>query len=58
MDCPRCGREGTLTQYALGDRTAAVCERCGFVGVPVDHESERKKRESWEDALTRFFGDS
>lgn len=56
MECPRCGREGSLARYSLGERVTVACERCGYVGVPVDHESEPDERESWETALRRFFG--
>ncbi|MFB6170334.1 MAG: hypothetical protein ABEJ06_04220 [Haloarculaceae archaeon] len=57
MECQRCGTEGSLARYALGERVAVACERCGYVGVPVDHESEPAERESWEAALRRFFGE-
>ena len=52
MDCPRC--ETTLETYALGDSEAEVCERCGYVGVTVEHEREPVEFESWQEALRRF----
>jgi Zn-finger nucleic acid-binding protein len=52
MNCPRC--ETTLETYTLGDHDADVCERCGYVGVSVEHESERMEMESWSEALRRF----
>lgn len=52
MVCPRCG--GRLETLSLGGREAHVCEDCAYVGVPVDHESERDDPESWETAIRRF----
>jgi hypothetical protein len=52
MDCPRCG--GRLDRYELADRVEAVCTDCGYVGVPVDHESECPADESWTDAVDRY----
>lgn len=52
MECPRCDR--TLDRYALGGREAVACERCGYIGVPVEHRGERREVESWDDALSRF----
>ncbi|MFC6976107.1 zf-TFIIB domain-containing protein [Halomicroarcula sp. GCM10025709] len=54
MDCPRCG--DPLESYRLGDSETAACGSCAYLGVPVDHKSEDRKRESWDDALDRFNG--
>lgn len=53
MDCPECG--GSLAAYALRGREAAVCERCGWVGIEADHRGEAASAESWDDALHRFY---
>ncbi|PSP82343.1 hypothetical protein BRC83_09450 [Halobacteriales archaeon QS_1_68_17] len=53
MDCPRCGAQ--LLTYSLDERTAFVCEDCGYVGVPADHEPEPEPEESWGEALERFY---
>ena len=52
MECPRCG--GTLTRYTLGEREAAGCEECAYVGISVDHTAEHGPPESWDDAIDRF----
>lgn len=51
MECPRCG--SPLERYTLGDRSAIVCEACGYAGVPVDHHGERQTAETWAKALSR-----
>ncbi|PSQ60345.1 hypothetical protein BRD18_01275 [Halobacteriales archaeon SW_7_71_33] len=51
MACPRCG--GRLERYELSDRVEAACVDCGYVGVPVDHGSERARQESWAAAMER-----
>jgi len=53
MDCPRCG--GTLSSYRLADAETVACDDCIYVGVPVDHTSEGHQRESWTEALDRFY---
>lgn len=52
MECPRCGAD--METYSLGGREAQACESCNYVGVPVEHQSEREKPETWADALSRF----
>lgn len=52
MECPRCG--GRLRSYQLGDANSQACEDCAYVGVFVDHRSQRENPESWDDALSRF----
>ncbi|MFC7076270.1 TFIIB-type zinc ribbon-containing protein [Haloarcula halophila] len=52
MDCPRCG--DPLESYRLGDSETVACGNCSYLGVPVDHKSESRRRESWDDALDRF----
>lgn len=52
MDCPRCDRQ--LERYALDGREAVSCDRCGYIGVPVEHRGELRDVESWDDAITRF----
>ncbi len=52
MDCPRCG--GRLDRYELADRVEASCDDCGYVGVPVDHGSERPTDEPWTDVVERY----
>jgi uncharacterized Zn finger protein (UPF0148 family) len=52
MDCPRC--EAPLERYVMTGRETLGCERCGYVGVPVEHASERREAESWEAAIERF----
>ena len=52
MDCPRCS--GSLETYALAGHEAEACDRCGYVGVAVSHESEPVELESWQEALERF----
>lgn len=56
MNCPRCGAR--LVRYSFGTQDAVVCEPCGYVGVDVEHESERVEMESWDDALRRFREDT
>ncbi|WP_440990206.1 zf-TFIIB domain-containing protein [Haloarchaeobius baliensis] len=51
-ECPRCG--SSLSAYSLSDVEAYGCDSCGWVGVPVDHQSEPKRLESWQDAIQRF----
>lgn len=51
-ECPRCG--SSLSSYSLSDVQAYGCDSCGWVGVPVDHQSEPKRLESWQDAIQRF----
>jgi len=55
MTCPRCG--DTLEAYSLSGREAEICESCGYVGVSVAHDSERREVESWNEALERFYED-
>ncbi|WP_324757465.1 zf-TFIIB domain-containing protein [Haloarcula montana] len=52
MDCPRCG--DPLESYRLGNSETTACGNCSYLGVPVDHKSESRRRESWDDALDRF----
>ncbi|WP_255170786.1 zf-TFIIB domain-containing protein [Natrononativus amylolyticus] len=52
-DCPRCG--SALERLELGEVETIACGRCGFADVPVDHESDRPRLESWRDALERFY---
>ncbi|ERG88020.1 MAG: hypothetical protein J07HX5_00161 [halophilic archaeon J07HX5] len=54
MDCPRCG--GPLSTFAVEttDRSAVVCEACGFAGVAASHRGEERNPESWERAVERF----
>jgi predicted flap endonuclease-1-like 5' DNA nuclease len=53
MDCKRCS--GPLEAYRLGGRRAAICQRCGWVGVKASlrGEGQREPPESWDDALGR-----
>lgn len=53
MDCPECG--GRLVDYRLGDRGAVGCEDCGYVGIDAEHRGRPTERESWDDALERFY---
>jgi hypothetical protein len=55
MDCPRC--ETPLESYTLYGTEAVSCERCGYLGVTVEHRSEPKEMESWQAALDRFNGE-
>lgn len=50
--CPRCG--SSLSSYSLSDVEAYGCDSCGWVGVPVDHQSEPERLETWQDAIQRF----
>lgn len=52
MNCPRCG--GTLEVYRLGDGESRSCQDCQYVGIEVEHASEGRRSESWDDALERF----
>lgn len=52
MECPRC--DSPLERYALGGREAVSCDRCGYIGVPVEHRGELRDVESWDDAVSRF----
>ena len=56
MDCPQCGT--ALTTLSLQGHEALVCERCGYVGIDADHHGNRHPRESWHDALRRFYDES
>jgi Zn ribbon nucleic-acid-binding protein len=54
MECPRCGAD-RLQRYELDGREAISCERCGYLGIPVNHASNgSREAESWEEALARF----
>ena len=53
MDCPECG--GPLSDYRLGDRAAVGCDDCGYVGIDAEHRVPRVDRESWADAIARFY---
>ena len=53
MDCPECG--GPLSDYRLGDRAAVGCDDCGYVGIDAEHRVPRVDRESWADAIERFY---
>lgn len=55
-DCPRC--EAALTTFTLSGIEAFTCEKCGYVGVEVDHSGEPTGVESWDDALQRFHDNS
>lgn len=52
MECPRCGAD--VTVYRLGSAVSRSCTDCEFVGITVDHHSQRDDTESWDTALTRF----
>jgi transcription elongation factor Elf1 len=54
MNCPRC--DGTLVTFALeaSDRSAVVCESCGFTGISASHAADERDIESWEQAMGRF----
>ena len=52
MQCPRCG--SGLDTYTLDGRETVSCERCGYMGVPVDHRGEPQLVESWEEAVSRY----
>lgn len=54
MNCPRC--DDTLVTFALevSERSAVVCESCGFTGIPASHTGDRREIESWEQAMGRF----
>lgn len=51
--CPRCG--GPVEGFELAGHEASVCPDCGYIGVPVDHGSDREDPESWGTALERFY---
>ncbi|GGL48269.1 hypothetical protein [Halocalculus aciditolerans] len=54
MECPRCG--GAVTEFTLGERSAVVCEDCGYSGVPADlHAEQLDGEESWSEAIARFY---
>jgi hypothetical protein len=53
MHCPRCG--GDFETYTMWGRDATVCGSCGYVGVSVEHKSDREERESWDHAIRRFY---
>jgi len=38
----------------LGRETQS-CLRCNYLGVPVEHTSDRDDPESWDDAISRFY---
>ncbi|MDZ7730474.1 MAG: hypothetical protein U5K37_05505 [Natrialbaceae archaeon] len=52
-ECPRC--QSPLERLTMGDITTVTCSRCGYADVPVTHESEREREESWQDAIRRFY---
>jgi transcription elongation factor Elf1 len=54
MDCPRC--DDTLVTFALeaSERSAVVCESCGFTGISTSHTTETEEIESWAQAMGRF----
>ncbi|WP_254862624.1 hypothetical protein [Halovivax gelatinilyticus] len=52
-DCPRC--QSPLERLSLADSETVSCQRCGFADVPVEHEAEWEKPESWRDAMRRFY---
>jgi ribosome-binding protein aMBF1 (putative translation factor) len=53
MVCPRCG--GSLTAYELSGAETVSCEDCAYIGVSVDHTSTDGQRESWDEAIDRFY---
>lgn len=52
-ECPRC--QSHLERLSLGEVTTVACNRCGYADVPVDHDAEPSDRESWRDAIQRFY---
>lgn len=52
MDCPRC--ESALDRYEFQGRVAYGCDRCGYIGIPVEHKGSLRPVESWNDAIERF----
>lgn len=52
MDCPRC--ESALDRYEFQSRVAYACDRCGYIGIPVEHTGSLRPVESWDDAIRRF----
>jgi hypothetical protein len=54
MECSRCG--GRLETYALNGSEACVCEDCGFVDTPFEHDDvEFDDPEPWSTAIERFY---
>lgn len=53
MVCPRCG--GSLIAYELSDAETVSCDDCSYIGVSVDHTSTDGERESWDEAIDRFY---
>lgn len=54
MACPQC--EGPLEEYVLGESRAVHCERCGYVGIEVDHHPEpRGTVTSLAEAVERYL---
>lgn len=39
----------------MGGRETQSCQRCNYLGVPVEHTSDRDDPESWDDAISRFY---
>ena len=52
-ECPRC--QARLERLTLGEATTVACSRCGYADVPVEHEAEWEKPESWREAINRFY---
>ncbi|WIV67275.1 zinc finger domain-containing protein [Natrialbaceae archaeon AArc-T1-2] len=52
-ECPRCG--ASLERLSLGEVSTVACGRCGYADIPVEHDSEGRDFESWQDALERFY---
>ncbi|WP_299264140.1 hypothetical protein [Halorientalis sp.] len=52
MQCPRCDAE--MAVYTLENKRSLSCNKCHFVGISIDHTSERRASESWAAALDRF----
>jgi hypothetical protein len=53
--CPDC--DGPMVSYTLDGADAGVCERCGHVGIDADHTADPPARESWSEALSRFYAE-
>ncbi|MFC3959879.1 hypothetical protein [Halovivax cerinus] len=51
--CPRC--QSPLERLSLAETTTVACSRCGFADVPVEHEAEWQERETWHEAMERFY---
>jgi len=54
-ECPRC--QSPLERLSLGETSTVACKRCGYADVPVEHEAEQPDRETWRDAIQRFYDD-